>query len=197
MVKAIHLVRHGHHGQLGRLCGRMPGVDLDDLGRRQMARCAAMMSPAPGAIQSSPQPRARQSAAIIAAHFWLPVEVVSAVDEIDVGEWTSLTFDQLAADPRWRQWNAQRGSSRPPSGESMGELQQRVVRHLEGLRGDGTDQTVAIVSHAEPIRAALMYYADIPLDDFLTVEVEPASISTLTIEGPRLRVAQINQRVMA
>jgi broad specificity phosphatase PhoE len=198
MVNTIHLVRHGHHAMLGRrLCGRMPGVQLDDRGRRQMAGCAASIGRTPAAIQSSPQRRAQQSASILAWHFGLPVEIFPAVDEIDYGGWTSLAFADLEGDPCWDRWNARRGTSRPPGGESMRALQQRIVRHLEQLRGVETDAAIVIVSHAEPIRAALLYYSGIPLDNFLSVEVGPASISTLAVDQAGIRVTQINQRVRA
>ncbi len=197
MVKAIHLVRHGHHGLVGKtLCGRMPGVDLDDCGREQMWRCAELMTPPPDAIQSSPQPRTRQSASLLAARFKLPIEIVAAADEIDVGAWTGLGFADLDRDPQWRTWNEQRGSARPPGGESMGELQRRIVQHIEALRDDASD-TIAIISHAEPIRAALLYYLGRSLDEFMSVDVEPASISTLLVEPGGIRIRDINRQVPA
>jgi broad specificity phosphatase PhoE len=198
MVQTIHLVRHGHHALLGQmLCGRMAGIQLDDLGGRQMARCAELIRPIPSAIQASPQPRARQSAAILAWHFRLPVEIVPAVDEIDCGDWTGQPFVALTNDPHWTRWNEERGASYPPNGESMHALQQRVVEHVEQLGRDRSDGAVAIVSHAEPIRAALLHYAGVPLDNFLSIELDPASISTLTVDGAGIRIAQINQRVPA
>jgi broad specificity phosphatase PhoE len=196
MVKTIHLVRHGHHGRLaGILCGRMPGVELDALGCRQMSACADRIVPAPTTIQSSPQRRARQSAAILARYFGLPVEIVSAVDELDVGGWTGRSFDDLDQDPDWHRWNSRRGSSRPPNGECMQNLQQRVVQHLEQLRDDPADGTILIVSHAEPIRAALLHYAGIALDEFLSIAVDPASVSTLCFDRRGVHISQINQRV--
>jgi probable phosphoglycerate mutase len=79
----------------------------------------------------------------------------------------------------------------------MRALQKRVVDHLEQLRADGHSGAIAIVSHAEPIRAALLHYSGIGLDDFLAVDVDPASISTL-IAGPSgLQIAEINQQVPA
>ncbi|MFZ5739671.1 broad specificity phosphatase PhoE [Rhodopseudomonas thermotolerans] len=195
MVKRVHLVRHGHHGQLGRLCGRMSGVALDDLGQAQMRACAAVLAPAPDLIESSPRLRTRQSALFLAAHFRLPVRTVAAFDELDVGDWTGSSFEQLDSDPRWRQWNARRGSTRPPRGESMAELQRRVVQHLETLRRDGSDSVVAIVSHAEPIRAALLHYAGVSVDDFSAVPVEPASISTLATSHDGFLIEQINRQV--
>jgi broad specificity phosphatase PhoE len=195
MVEAIHLVRHGHHAMLGRwLCGRMPGVQLDELGCRQMSRCAEMIPARPLAIQSSPQRRAQQSASILAWHFGLPVEIAPEVDEIDYGEWTSRAFAELEGNTRWNRWNTRRSSGRPPGGESMRALQQRMVQYLEQLRCAQADGAIVIVSHAEPIRAALLYYSRTPLDNFLSIEVDPASISTLAVNRAGIRISRINQQ---
>lgn len=198
MTAIVHLIRHGHHALLGKqLCGRMPGVALDESGCRQMDRLATLLEPAPRMIQSSPQHRTRQSASILAAHFGLAVEIAAAADEIDMGAWTSLSFDELEGDPQWRLWNQCRGSHRPPNGESMGEVQHRIVRHLEELRGSTPQSPIVIVSHAEPIRAALLHCMDLPLDDFLSVRVDPASVSTLRVTPTRIEIARINQQVPA
>ncbi len=193
----IHLVRHGHHGLVDRvLCGRMPGVQLDELGCDQMAATAeTLRRHGPSAVQSSPQRRALQSAAIIANRCGCAVEIATGFDEIDMGSWTGATFAELASDKQWRRWNARRGSARPPGGESMGALQRRVIDHLEQLKGQVGD--IVIVSHAEPIRAALMHYLAIPLDRFQSVQIDPASISTVRIEGSRRLVSCVNGKVSA
>ena len=198
MTKIIHLIRHGHHALLGTtLCGRMKDVDLDDLGCRQIARCSEAVSPPPTVIQSSPQRRTMHSAGILAERFGLAVEIVPALNEIDYGEWTGRSFVELEQDPRWSSWNTRRETSRPPNGETMHALQRRVVNHLEQLRRDGSAETVVLVSHAEPIRAALLHYAGRGLDDFLSIVVDPASISTLSVDGNGIRIAEINQGVHA
>lgn len=198
MAKIIHLIRHGHHALLGRtLCGRMKGVELDDLGCEEMARCAETIAPRPTMIQSSPQRRCMQSTCILAARFGLPVEIVPALDELDYGEWTGRSFEALAPDPRWSRWNRQRATNRPPAGESMRSLQKRVVAHLEQVSSDRGTGTVVAVSHAEPIRAALLHYSRKELDDFLLIEIDPGSISTLHVDNCGIRITGINQRVPA
>lgn len=198
MAKSIHLIRHGHHALLGgTLCGRMKGVHLNDIGCREIACCADTISPPPTAIQSSPQQRCVQSACILAARFGLPVEIVPALNEIDYGEWTGLSFEDLRQDPRWSRWNRQRGRSRPPGGESMRSLQKRVVAHLEQLRSDPNSGSVIAVSHAEPIRAALLHYSRMELDAFLSIEIDPASVSTLDVDHRVITITRINQRVPA
>ena len=44
------------------------------------------------------------------------------------------------------------GSARPLHGETMRDLQQRVVEHLEAIRSEPIASAI-MVSHAEPIRA--------------------------------------------
>lgn len=198
MANTIHLIRHGHHALLGgTLCGRMKGVQLDDAGCREIARCADTISPRPTMIQSSPQRRCMQSACILAARFGLPVEIVPALDEIDYGEWTGLSFEDLSRDQRWSRWNRQRGRSRPPGGESMRSLQKRMVGHLEQLRSDPNSRIVVAVTHAEPIRAALLHYSRIELDAFLSIEIDPGSVSTLKVDNRGITITRINQRVPA
>jgi probable phosphoglycerate mutase len=79
----------------------------------------------------------------------------------------------------------------------MRALQQRVVQHLEQLRRIQTDGAIIIVSHAEPIRAALLYYSRTALDNFLSIEVAPASVSTLAVDKSGVRISRVNQQVPA
>jgi broad specificity phosphatase PhoE len=196
MSATIHLVRHGHHGFLGRLlCGRMAGVAIDQRGREEIAGCAELLNPPPSIVQSSPQLRARQSADILAARFGKTVEIVAAIDEIDIGDWTARRLDELDQDPAWHRWNARRGTARPPGGESMQELQSRVVGHIERLRSVCSGETIALVSHAEPIRAAIMHYENVPLDDFLSIEIDTASVSTMIADSLRFPLSQVNRKV--
>jgi hypothetical protein len=65
-------------------------------------------------------------------------------------------------------------------------------RELDRIREDHPDQTVAIVSHAEVLRAALGYYMGVPLDLLLRIELSPASVSILHINEHGPRIAGLN-----
>lgn len=197
MVTHVHLVRHGHHALLGRvLCGRMPGVVMSEQGCREMNAAADVLQHLnPASIQSSPQQRALQSAAIITARCGGTVEIVRAMDEIDMGRWTGARFQDLQGQDTWYRWNAQRGCTRPPGGESMSSLQRRVVTHIGQLAG--RESSVVIVSHAEPIRAALMHYLGVPLDMFHSIDIDTASISTIALDGQQAMVSCVNHKVTA
>ena len=196
-MTTFFLTRHAPHALVDAvLVGRMPGAQLDENGRKQARRVAGMLAGREiTAIQSSPQARARETAQPIAGRTGLPIEIAQAVDEIDVGEWTGRPFSALREDPLWQLWNRARSSARPPRGESMQELQSRVVKHLYQMSSERPDARVVVVSHAEVIRAALLHVLKLPLDEFWRVEVAPTSVSTLVIDGDRAEVACVNERL--
>ncbi len=70
----------------------------------------------------------------------------------------------------------------------MLDTQARFVAGLEGLRAAHPDETIAVVSHADPIRAALLHCLGAPIDFFLRFDVRPASVSVVEIGdyGPRV-----------
>jgi broad specificity phosphatase PhoE len=196
-VTTFFLTRHAPHGLVDAvLVGRMPGAELDERGRAEARRIAGVLAARDiTAIQSSPQTRARETAHPVAVEAGLPIEIAEAVNEIDVGDWTGRPFSALEQDPLWQLWNRARGTTRPPRGETMQELQMRVVRHLYRISSERPGARIVVVSHAEVIRAALLHALNMPLDDFWRLEIAPASVSTVVIEGDRTEVARVNERL--
>jgi broad specificity phosphatase PhoE len=183
MTVTIHLVRHAAYDVIDRiLVGRNPGVQLSALGLRQaQALAQRFASENLAAVQSSPQTRARQTAQPIADAHGLPIEIVPEMDELALGEWTGRSFAELEEDPAWRRWNEQRGTACPPQGESMRDAQARVLAHLAQMASRYEGRAVVIVSHAEPIRAAILHYAGRSLDEFNSMQVGPASVTELAL----------------
>lgn len=195
----LFLVRHARHGVVDRiLVGRGEDVQLSDDGRAEAAALARLFSgKAVTVVQSSPRRRARETAEPIAAALATTVEIEPALDEIDFGRWTGLSFEELAPDPLWQRWNAARSTARPPDGETMAEAQARVIGHVERLgRKLGRGQAV-LVSHCDVIRAALLHVLARPVDAWSEIEVKPASVSTLVFGPGGLSISAINQRRMA
>jgi broad specificity phosphatase PhoE len=194
----IYLVRHASHDLIGKiLCGRSVDPALNQRGHHEAAALARIL----GAeridlVRTSPRRRTRETAQAIAERIGCELELARALDEIEVGDWSGLSFEELARDENWHSWNGRRGSTRPPHGESMRELQQRIVAHLEEL-AELPIRSAVLVSHAEPIRAALMHQRGIALDDFHRVEVAPASISIIDVTSIRHNVAVSEGLVIA
>jgi probable phosphoglycerate mutase len=167
----------------------MPDVHLNSEGTAQAERLAEGLAEAPlVAIYSSPLERARETAEPIARHHEMEIHCSDSLDEINFGDWTGRWFRELQSDRKWQQFNSFRSGTRIPGGELMSEVQTRVVAELERIRERHPDDAIAIVSHADPIKAVIAYYAGIPLDLFLRVEIDPASVSVIAIgdHGPQI-----------
>lgn len=192
-MSTFFLIRHAAHALLGRvLAGRKLDVSLNRQGRRQAEAIARRLAHEPiTRIIASPRKRARQTAEPLCAFAKLPLGTAAEIDEHDPGAWAGQSFSELARDPHWRLWNERRGTTRPPGGESMRELQQRVVGYLDALTARYPNEVIALVSHAEPIRAAVMQARGIAADDFLKVDVPVASITRLEREAAGLPHAAI------
>lgn len=185
------LVRHGHAGNVGRaINGRRPGVVLSERGRREALDMAERLRGADiTAVYASPMERARQTAEALAEAAGTGVTVREELNELDYGEWTGKSYAELEGDPRWRAFNASRSGTRIPGGETMLEVQARVAGLMLALRSELPGGRIALVSHADTIRAALTHFLGLPMDFFLRVALDTASVSVLALEdwGAELR----------
>jgi broad specificity phosphatase PhoE len=191
----FHLVRHGETDEVDRtLCGRMPGVSLNGVGKAQAHAAALRLGGLqPLRIFSSSLQRARETAEIIAGETGCPLQPADELQEIDCGEWTGKAFADLHKDPRWKDWNEARAVTRPPGGEMMIEVQARVVGFLESLRRMYDNARLVIVSHSDVIKAAILFHVGISLDLFSRIEVAPGSISTLIVGDWGAKLVSLNE----
>jgi len=184
------LVRHGltDWNVERRLLGRID-IGLNEQGRAQAQAAAEALKPFPvRAIVSSPQVRARETAAPIAAAHALEVEIEPAFDEVWLSEaWQGKTVDELRDDPEMERFVSD-PAGRSPRIESIGEVQDRTVVAVERLRRDRAGETVVVVSHGDPLRAIVAYYVGLPLADFRRLLIENGSVSLLRFNprGPQL-----------
>jgi probable phosphoglycerate mutase len=186
------LIRHALCDPVGRsIAGRLPGIHLNETGRRQAQRLAEWLRPvALDGIYSSPLERAVETASPIAHAHGKPVQTSEGWNEVDFGEWTGQQLAELDILPAWRKFNAFRSSSTIPGGENMARVLDRVLRELDRLRDlhPAPAARVAVVSHGDVLRSLIAHALGAPLDLFQRLEISPASISALEIteQGPRI-----------
>jgi broad specificity phosphatase PhoE len=191
----FYLIRHGENDLVGRgIAGRRPGTHLNAAGQAQAERLARHLSTFPiHHLFSSPMERARETAEPLARALGLPVEICEALNEIDFGDWTGKTFAELELQPAWKQWKTLRSLSRIPNGESMLEVQGRVVGELERLRRRYPDQHLALFSHGDPLRSAIAHYLGLPLDLAQRLEISPASVTVLSLGDWGVKLEGLNR----
>ena len=181
----IVLVRHAVTPETGsKLSGRAPGIDLSEVGRGQAARAGERLASVPvAAVYASPIERTTQTAALIAEHHGLPVLALPGVIEADYGDWTGEKLSDLMKLELWKTVQAAPSRVRFPGGEAMVGMQARIVEAIEALVSDHPGATVVVVSHADPIKAAVAHFTGVPLDLFQRIAVAPASVTVLEL-GP-------------
>jgi len=192
MSAVFHLIRHGSHAELGAVLSGRSDIGLNASGRAQAAALALRLREEPiRAIVASPRRRAIETAEAIAAGH--PVRIDDAFDEIDFGRWTGRRFAELAADPGWTRWNEARALALPPEGESMADATARAVARIEAL-AEQEEGLVAIVTHCDIIRGVIAHYLGLSLDRLLAFDIDPASISTISVGDWGGRITALNGR---
>ena len=191
------LIRHASCDGLGQtLWGRTPGICLNEKGQEQAQRLADRFKDMTlDAIYSSPLDRALQTAMEIARRLKLEVLRSDAANEIDFGEWAGQPFECLAADERWRHFNSHRSMTMIPGGESFLEVQNRIVKEIETLAAQHGKARIAIVSHADVIRAAVAYFAAIPIDLIDRFEISPCSVSVVSVDSDNAMLLTVNSPI--
>jgi len=145
------LLRHGRTGANagGLLQGRID-PELDQLGVQQAAAAAAVIGKVDRVI-ASPLVRAQQTADALGQ----PVETDERFIELDYGDWEARPVKDLPAET-WATWRSDL-DFRPPGGETLNELGERVRAGLVDLAADAVLNNIVVVSHVSPIKASVAW----------------------------------------
>lgn len=114
--------------------------------------------------------------------------------EQDLGGWTGLHYDEFClrrkqeASDFW----ALSAAERPPHGESLEDVLNRVGTALEVLAQQNAGQETIIVSHGGVIRMALAYVMGIPAQAALCFTVQNLSTTVIEYIAGQWRVITVN-----
>ena len=150
------LVRHGQStwNADGRWQGRAD-PPLSELGEQQAAAAIPVVRAHAGSespvshIWASPLQRARRSAGIVADGLGLEVEEDVRLQEVDAGEWTGLTREQIEAG--WPGYLAEH--RRPPGFEAREHLIARALEVLGEIAASSGPGPVLVLTHGGLIGA--------------------------------------------
>ena len=182
-ITTLILVRHAVTAQTGPLLsGRTPGIPLSEDGQAQAKAAAERLAWLPiAAVYASPIERTTETAETIAALHDLAVRPLPGVLEADYGEWTGGKLTELAKTDLWKTVQRAPSRARFPGGESIAEMQARMVVALENVVASHPGEIVVVVSHADPIKAAIAHYTGVHLDLFQRIVVSPASVTVFEL----------------
>lgn len=106
-------------------------------------------------VYASDLVRAGETGAVLAEMLACPLETDQGLREIYAGAWQRQTFDYLTAHypESYGVWRHDIGKARCPEGESVAEMGGRIRKTLERICRENPGKTLAIATHATPIRA--------------------------------------------
>jgi len=189
------LIRHGENDftRTGKLAGLMPGVHLNEAGRKQAQALAERLKAAPlKAVYTSPLERARETAQPLADAKKLRLVVVEDLKEIDFGAWTGRSLKVLARTNLWRLVQQQPSRLQFPEGETFRAAQARAVQAVEQLAHAHPKGLVAAVTHADVIKLVVAHYLGQPLDLFQRLVIGTASITVLHLGQGQPALVKLN-----
>lgn len=193
-MTTLYLIRHAHCDHVGkRLVGRLPGIRLSERGEGEARELAKHLSAIEfAAVYSSPLERAVQTARLLADPRSLTVREEPGLVELDYGDWTGLTMDDVRAKPEWASYNAARARSTIPNGEGIAAVQARASQAIGAMVERHANDVVAAVSHGDVIRAIVADVACIPLDAIDRFEIAPTSVTVIEIGNGWRRLRALN-----
>ena len=192
------LIRHGENEYVktGKLAGRLPGVHLNERGRKQAAELADALKQIPlKAIYSSPLERAVETAEPIVEGRKLEIQLRPELMDNDIGKWQGRSLKQLNRTKIWKKVQQAPSRFKFPEGESFLATQTRIASCLDEIAASHKPKDiVAVVFHADPIKLAVAHYLGMPLDHFQRLACDTGSVTVLYLSDMGAYLIKLNQR---
>lgn len=168
----VFLIRHPRPLVEPGLCYGRLDVDCED----PQPVAARLRLPPQTTILSSPLRRARRLAEALDPCFRLDARLA----EIDFGDWEGRRWDDIdraAIDD----WAADVLNFTPPRGESVADLQRRVIDFSAELSAIFAGASVALITHAGVIRALLGHWRGLPTAEWTQLKFDYGSCTEIEL----------------
>lgn len=166
---------------------------LDETVHRLRERWRAGTQRPPAAVFSSPLQRCARLAGALSGDVWPEVRHDERIAEVHFGEWEGRPWAEL---PRHElnAWRADIANHRPPGGESLQDLAQRLLAFAGDClpRDAHPDTEVVLVTHVGVIQTLRRVLRNEPMTGFGATHVDYSSISTLVRRGGGFELESYN-----
>jgi broad specificity phosphatase PhoE len=196
LATVLYLVRHGETSlNRERIFQGHLDPELSPLGWEQ-AKCLALRlkDEKIEAFYSSDLLRAYQTASAIAAKHRQGVIKVKELRGIDCGEWTGKSVEEIEAvyPELLITWRFQPHHHRMPGGESVEQVQRRIIRAWQRILMEETGYNICIVTHAIPVKSLMCHFME---DDLSLIWLAPrqdnGALNIIQFEGGKPRVIEV------
>ncbi len=170
----VYLMRHGEvqNGGEKRYNGHID-IDITDRGIDQMHLLAERLDGKKiAAVYASDLIRSVKGAEIISRKLGLGFTSVRELRERSVGAWEGLTAEEIEQryPAEYALWRADFLNYRPPGGESVRDVQGRILPVYRGLVADHAGQEIAVLLHGGVNRIILADAIELELQNLFRLE---------------------------
>ncbi len=161
-MTTIYLVRHGHYDSPSPVAPyRLPGFHLSALGKTQVAALAGILKSVKlSAIFTSPMERTQETAAMIGKPHTIHPIVDTRLLEVR-SPLQGKTLEEIEALGGWNWQIYETAWYASQKGETIKEIQARMISCIEEKRKEYRNNGVVLVSHGDPIMLSVAYYRGI------------------------------------
>jgi alpha-ribazole phosphatase len=178
-LSKILLVRHGSvDNEAQRFLGRLD-LPLNEAGIKQAEKLRDRLAGEKiDAVYASPLRRAYKTAEIIAAGHNIRITSRDDLCECNFGEIEGLNFDEIKQRyPALAQELSARRTGAFPGGETIEQLNERVITFLKTLEKHRPEETLLVVAHGGPVRLLICNLLGLGLEHWIQFRVDYASLS--------------------
>lgn len=144
-------------------------------------------------IVSSPLSRCFSLAKVLQKQFPnIDIEQDDRLMEMNFGDWEMQTWDEIPRESS-EPWMNDFVNMPAPNGESFLALSERLNQFLaEKISLQKTIPQIVIMAHGGIIRAALSYFAGLPLENAFKFDIKYGSITKISVKGNFTKIDYVN-----
>jgi len=195
----LYLIRHGqcHGGRsyIGR--GSDPSLTLEGIKSIKKVKSSLLERVDFNAIYTSSLKRAIETKDVLFPGYIS--KIYRELDEVHFGDWEGLEYNYLIKNYKgeYCKWVDNPVDNRPPNGESLTDLLNRVERVVKKIKSHTTDTkewNIALISHRGPLILILLHFLGLDLDFYWKFNMDRGSVSLLNIYENSTQVSYLNHK---
>lgn len=190
------LVRHGQTAaNLNDTVGGSTDDPLTEFGHEQARKVAAHLKVAAReavALYASPLSRAWETAEHIGASLGIRPEKFAPLAEWDAGDWEGMQYSEIPSQKAFSLEGMREPGFCPPGGESLGDVQARVVQTFREAAERHPGEQIVMVSHGTALALAFAELIDGSMGAWMGYRLANCSVSELML-GAESELIYVNE----